>query len=105
MICAWRDLFTLTCVYITYDLWGGLLEFNAAIVLASLLQRLWHQLTVELSDFVKHPTFAHGDGLIQLYNNFIIDFDTRINLLSLVRICLAVAAQYPCMCKVHSEFN
>uniref|UniRef100_A0A8C7IDB5 Proteasome 26S subunit, non-ATPase 13 n=1 Tax=Oncorhynchus kisutch TaxID=8019 RepID=A0A8C7IDB5_ONCKI len=56
-------------------------------------KKLWHQLTLKLTDFVKDPCFATGDGLIQLYDNFLSDFDHRINPLSLVEIILYVARQ------------
>uniref|UniRef100_A0AAQ4P732 26S proteasome non-ATPase regulatory subunit 13 n=1 Tax=Gasterosteus aculeatus aculeatus TaxID=481459 RepID=A0AAQ4P732_GASAC len=56
-------------------------------------KRLWHQLTLRLTDFVKDPCFKTGDGLIQLYDNFISDFDHRINPLSLMEIILYVARQ------------
>ncbi|KAK5619353.1 26S proteasome non-ATPase regulatory subunit 13 [Crenichthys baileyi] len=58
-------------------------------------KRLWHQLTLRLTDFVKDPFFKTGDGLIQLYDNFISDFEHRINPLSLVEIILYVARQMP----------
>ncbi|KAF6733525.1 26S proteasome non-ATPase regulatory subunit 13 [Oryzias melastigma] len=58
-------------------------------------KRLWHQLTLNLTDFVKDPCFKTGDGLIQLYENFICDFEHRINPLSLVEIILYVARQMP----------
>uniref|UniRef100_A0AAQ5X520 26S proteasome non-ATPase regulatory subunit 13 n=1 Tax=Amphiprion ocellaris TaxID=80972 RepID=A0AAQ5X520_AMPOC len=53
-------------------------------------KRLWHQLTLKLTDFVKDPCFKTGDGLIQLYENFLCDFEHRINPLSLVEIILYV---------------
>uniref|UniRef100_A0A8C8DJT6 26S proteasome non-ATPase regulatory subunit 13 n=1 Tax=Oryzias sinensis TaxID=183150 RepID=A0A8C8DJT6_9TELE len=56
-------------------------------------KRLWHQLTLNLTDFVKDPSFKTGGGLIQLYENFICDFEHRINPLSLVEIILYVARQ------------
>lgn len=56
-------------------------------------RKLWHQLTLKLTDFVKNSYFASGDGLIQLYENFISDFEHRINPLSLVEIILFVARQ------------
>uniref|UniRef100_A0A672FTC0 26S proteasome non-ATPase regulatory subunit 13 n=1 Tax=Salarias fasciatus TaxID=181472 RepID=A0A672FTC0_SALFA len=56
-------------------------------------KRLWHQLTLKLTDFVKDPCFKTGDGLIQLYENFLSDFEHRINPLSLVEIILYVARQ------------
>lgn len=30
------------------------------------INRLWHQLTLKLTDFVKDPYFKTGDGLIQV---------------------------------------
>lgn len=30
------------------------------------IARLWHQLTLKLTDFVKEPCFKTGDGLIQV---------------------------------------
>ncbi|KAG7276845.1 hypothetical protein CRUP_007982 [Coryphaenoides rupestris] len=56
-------------------------------------KKLWHQLTLKLGDFVKDPCFKTGDGLIQLYENFLNDFEHRINPLSLVEIILYVARQ------------
>uniref|UniRef100_A0A669DVH1 26S proteasome non-ATPase regulatory subunit 13 n=1 Tax=Oreochromis niloticus TaxID=8128 RepID=A0A669DVH1_ORENI len=43
--------------------------------------------------FVRDPCFKTGDGIIQLYENFISDFEHRINPLSLVEILLFVARQ------------
>ncbi|GCB81848.1 hypothetical protein scyTo_0022580, partial [Scyliorhinus torazame] len=54
---------------------------------------LWHQLTVRLQNFVQNPCFATGDGLIKLYENFISEFEHRINPLSLVEIVLHVVRQ------------
>ncbi|KAG5249067.1 26S proteasome non-ATPase regulatory [Salix suchowensis] len=52
--------------------------------LADLYQKkLWHQLTLKLEQFVALAVFQAGDALIQLYNNFITDFETKINLLKL----------------------
>jgi len=56
-------------------------------------KKLWHQLTLKLQTFVKHPSFAQGDALIHLYNNFLADFEHRINHLSLVEIILHVIRQ------------
>uniref|UniRef100_A0A7N6AT01 PSD13 N-terminal domain-containing protein n=1 Tax=Anabas testudineus TaxID=64144 RepID=A0A7N6AT01_ANATE len=49
-------------------------------------KRLWHQLTLKLTDFVKDPHFKTGDGLIQVTSS-------QINPLSLVEIILYVARQ------------
>ncbi|MBN3309942.1 PSD13 ATPase, partial [Amia calva] len=56
-------------------------------------KKLWHQLTLKITDFVQDPCFASGDGLIKLYENFLSDFEHRINPLSLVEIILHVARQ------------
>ncbi|KAG8563789.1 hypothetical protein GDO81_016201 [Engystomops pustulosus] len=56
-------------------------------------KKLWHQLTLQLLDFVQDPECAKGDGLIKLYENFISDFEHRINPLSLVEIILHVVRQ------------
>ncbi|MCJ8737406.1 hypothetical protein PDJAM_G00023690 [Pangasius djambal] len=56
-------------------------------------RKLWHQLTLKLTEFVKDPYFKAGDTLIQLYENFLSDFEHRINPLSLVEIILYVIRQ------------
>lgn len=38
--------------------------------------------------------FQAGDALIQLYNNFISDFETKINLLKLAHLAVIVSRQY-----------
>ncbi|XP_069480010.1 26S proteasome non-ATPase regulatory subunit 13 isoform X1 [Ambystoma mexicanum] len=65
--------------------WNRLEEFYG--------KKLWHQLTLLLLEFVQDPHFAKGDGLIQLYENFINDFEHRVNPLSLVEIILHVVRQ------------
>ncbi|OAY77550.1 26S proteasome non-ATPase regulatory subunit 13 homolog B-like [Ananas comosus] len=63
--------------------------------LADLYQRkLWHQLTLKLEQFVALAVVQAGDVLIQLYNNFISDFETKINLLKLAHFAVAVSRQY-----------
>uniref|UniRef100_A0AAY5EX22 26S proteasome non-ATPase regulatory subunit 13 n=1 Tax=Electrophorus electricus TaxID=8005 RepID=A0AAY5EX22_ELEEL len=56
-------------------------------------KKLWHQLTLKMTEFVKDPYFKSGDSLIQLYDNFLSDFEHRINPLSLVEIILYVIRQ------------
>ncbi|KAK7107988.1 26S proteasome non-ATPase regulatory subunit 13-like [Littorina saxatilis] len=56
-------------------------------------KKLWHQLTLKLSAFVKTPVFAKGDTLVKLYENFITDFEHRINPLALTEICVLVVKQ------------
>ncbi|CAH1800153.1 unnamed protein product, partial [Owenia fusiformis] len=56
-------------------------------------KKLWHQLTLELQEFVKNPYFDKGTGLIELYEHFLADFEHRINPLSLVEILMYVIKQ------------
>ncbi|XP_010920026.2 26S proteasome non-ATPase regulatory subunit 13 homolog B [Elaeis guineensis] len=63
--------------------------------LADLYQRkLWHQLTLKLEQFVALAVVQAGDALIQLYHNFITDFETKINLLKLAHFAVVVSRQY-----------
>ncbi|KAG2676759.1 hypothetical protein I3760_12G067100 [Carya illinoinensis] len=63
--------------------------------LADLYRRkLWHQLTAKLEQFVALAVFQAGDALIQLYHNFITDFETKINLLKLAHFAVIVSRQY-----------
>ncbi|XP_052881469.1 26S proteasome non-ATPase regulatory subunit 13 homolog A isoform X1 [Gossypium arboreum] len=63
--------------------------------LADLYQKkLWHQLTLKLEQFVALTVFQAGDALIQLYHNFITDFETKINLLKLAHFAVIVSRQY-----------
>ncbi|KAG0492038.1 hypothetical protein HPP92_005436 [Vanilla planifolia] len=63
--------------------------------LADLYQRkLWHQLTLKLEQFVALAVVQAGDVLIQLYHNFITDFETKINLLKLAHFAVIVSRQY-----------
>uniref|UniRef100_UPI00358EC173 26S proteasome non-ATPase regulatory subunit 13 n=1 Tax=Myxine glutinosa TaxID=7769 RepID=UPI00358EC173 len=58
-------------------------------------KKLWHQLTLRLLKFVRHSCFSSGDGLPNLYENFICDFEHRINPLSFVEIALQIVKQIP----------
>ncbi|KAK1273248.1 hypothetical protein QJS04_geneDACA012185 [Acorus gramineus] len=58
-------------------------------------KKLWHQLTLKLEQFVALAVFQAGDALIQLYHNFITDFETKINLLKLAHFAVTVSRQYP----------
>ncbi|XP_062509700.1 26S proteasome non-ATPase regulatory subunit 13-like [Corticium candelabrum] len=53
-------------------------------------RKLWHQLTLRLKEFVKSDYFQRSNGLLQLYEKFLSDFEHRINALSLVEIILYV---------------
>ncbi|KAL5010475.1 hypothetical protein ScPMuIL_012780 [Solemya velum] len=56
-------------------------------------KKLWHQLTLKLLNFVKHTTFARGDGLVKMYENFIADFEHRINPLALMEMVCFIVRQ------------
>ncbi|ESO09500.1 hypothetical protein HELRODRAFT_156472 [Helobdella robusta] len=56
-------------------------------------KKLWHQLTLRVLQFSKHPYFSENDNLIQFYQNFIIDFEHRINPLALMEIVIGVVKQ------------
>jgi len=63
--------------------------------LADLYQKkLWHQLTLKLDHFLALAVFQAGDALIQLYHNFITDFETKINFLKLAHFAVIVSRQY-----------
>lgn len=53
-------------------------------------KKLWHQLTLTLTEFVKSDYFNKYGGLVELYENFLADFEHRINMLSLMEIVLYV---------------
>ncbi|KAK9156183.1 hypothetical protein Sjap_003663 [Stephania japonica] len=57
-------------------------------------KKLWHQLTTKLDQFFALPELQTGDALIQLYHNFIADFETKINLLKLAQFAVKVSRQY-----------
>ncbi|KAL2518463.1 26S proteasome non-ATPase regulatory subunit 13A [Abeliophyllum distichum] len=57
-------------------------------------RKLWHQLTLKLEQFVALAVFQAGDALIQLYHNFITEFETKINLLKLAHFAVIVSRQY-----------
>ena len=56
-------------------------------------KKLWHQLTLRLVEFIKNPELSHGDALVGLYQNFMVDFETRINPLALAEIMVVVCRQ------------
>ncbi|XP_074109913.1 regulatory particle non-ATPase 9 [Cotesia typhae] len=57
-------------------------------------KKLWHQLTLKLETFVKHPALQKGDSLVQLYKNFLSTFENKINALSFVEILAHVIEQF-----------
>ncbi|KAL8498550.1 hypothetical protein ACS0TY_021763 [Phlomoides rotata] len=57
-------------------------------------KKLWHQLSSKLEQFVALAVFQAGDNLIQLYHNFITDFETKLNNLKLAHFAVIVSRQY-----------
>jgi len=56
-------------------------------------RRLWHQLTIKMLSFVKNPALQKGKLLVELYENFIQDFEMRMNPLSFAEIIVIVTSQ------------
>ncbi|UYV71583.1 PSMD13 [Cordylochernes scorpioides] len=56
-------------------------------------KRLWHQLTLKIQNFVKSPHLQNETALVELYENFIGDFENKINPLALVEIITHVNKQ------------
>lgn len=54
----------------------------------------YYSLNVSVSQMVLPINFQAGDALIQLYHNFITDFETKINLLKLAHFAVIVSRQY-----------
>ncbi|CAI5467456.1 unnamed protein product [Closterium sp. Yama58-4] len=57
-------------------------------------KKLWHQLTIKLEQFLALAVLQAGDIMIQLYQNFISDFETKINLLKLAHFSVIISRQY-----------
>jgi 26S proteasome regulatory subunit N9 len=58
------------------------------------VRKLWHQLTLKIEGCLADPAFNNPSVLIPFYKNFIVAFETKINLLALARIAKEVAAKY-----------
>jgi hypothetical protein len=60
--------------------------------LGSLYQRkLWHQLTLKLEELYAKPDFCKGDLPVALYNGFVADFGSKLNLLRLAHLAVAAS--------------
>jgi hypothetical protein len=55
--------------------------------------RLWHQLTLHLIELAKNPVALEKLNLVELYKNFIVSFETKLNQLSFVRILVDLSRQ------------
>lgn len=52
-------------------------KFENNLINGPVTCRLWHQLTLKLETFVKHPALQKEDNLVQLYNNFLSTFENK----------------------------
>ncbi|KAI6227921.1 26S proteasome non-ATPase regulatory subunit 13 [Aphelenchoides besseyi] len=57
------------------------------------VKKLWHQLSVEVKKVVNNPKFVAEIDLKDFYDNFIYEFELRINAYDLVEIVMPVARQ------------
>ncbi|KXJ14016.1 26S proteasome non-ATPase regulatory subunit 13 [Exaiptasia diaphana] len=57
-------------------------------------KRLWHQLTLSLVEFVKNEYFEKNGGLLEMHDNFLSDFEHRINPLTLMEISLYIVKEH-----------
>lgn len=53
-------------------------------------KRLWHQLTVQLLSLVKEPELQSNKALIDLYENFIREFELRYDSAFVAGLCLTL---------------
>ena len=69
---------------------------NDWLQFASLYQsRLWHELTLAVTAFVQRPELQSGEQLKDFYEQFLSDFEHRINPLALVEISVFIARTCP----------
>ena len=55
-------------------------------------KKLWHQLTVQLQAIIKEPSMQ--EKLVSIYQDFITDFEAKLDPLSLVQIGTVVLERY-----------
>lgn len=55
--------------------------------------RLWQQLTIEVKKAISDPSFKAEVDLKEFYDNFIAEFEIRINAYQLVEIAMPIAKQ------------
>lgn len=57
-------------------------------------KKLWHQLTIALKEFVNDPDCLKGENTVQLYSQFISQFEKHLNQLDFAQICVQISRQY-----------
>lgn len=68
-------------------------ELQIFVLNLSFHLRLWHQLTVELEQFIQNPMWREGDFLIKMYHNFLSSFQEKLNQLKLAQIAIVISRQ------------
>mmetsp|Transcript_39023 Transcript_39023/g.52929 ORF Transcript_39023/g.52929 Transcript_39023/m.52929 type:complete len:386 (-) Transcript_39023:514-1671(-) len=56
--------------------------------------KLWHQLTIALSEFINNEGNRRGDNFIQIYEQFISKFESKLNQLEFAKIIAVVARSH-----------
>jgi 26S proteasome regulatory subunit N9 len=56
--------------------------------------KLWHQLTKKLTSIINNPRYQQKLDLIELYENFIQDFEGKINQVELALMIITISKQY-----------
>mmetsp|Transcript_12197 Transcript_12197/g.18246 ORF Transcript_12197/g.18246 Transcript_12197/m.18246 type:complete len:388 (+) Transcript_12197:43-1206(+) len=65
---------------------------NDYLTMADLFtKKLWHQLTQKIYEFVLSEGNSVNDSFVVLYNNFIVNFESRLNQLKLAQIICQIA--------------
>jgi len=57
-------------------------------------KKLYHQLTVKIEEFVTLPQVQSNEELFQFYTKFIRDFETKLNPLTLVKVCVTISTTF-----------
>lgn len=57
-------------------------------------KRLYHQLTIALEDFIRLPRWESTKASIELYENFLMEFESYLNPLKLAQIVIVISKQY-----------
>ena len=92
LVCTWMHGFPLVVVCLLFACFLGKFWF----VVVS-FYRLWHQLTADLEILISKPQFSQSGNteLLQLYENFITVFESKLNQLRLGKMVIAISAQIP----------
>lgn len=55
-------------------------------------EKLWNELSIKISTFIKHPAIQNEESLLGIYTNFLSSFEMKINPYGLVEILTIVVA-------------